>query len=178
MAGSPTQMWQCFSSRDLGVSRQRDETCELPSVPCWELLHGRMGLGVSNPGRLISHSSFFSFIKGKCPAFPALTYSTTKQSRNMSSTASFVCTLCWWGAHAGLLWGPASESYHLLEPICAAVTHIDEPSQTGMPTSFPSFFAVQSRCVMRPLSARGSILHRQSRVEHVSSQLDGDERGG
>lgn len=55
----------------------------------------------------------------------------------------------------------------------AVGTHINE---TGQP--FPTVFTAQRRCGMRPLSARGSILQGQSRVEHMSSLLDGDERGG
>ena len=89
------------------------------------------------------------------------------RAESSSSTASFVCTR-------------ASESYRLLESLRAGVTHINETGQSEacQLVLFPLSSLCNADVAKRPLSARGSILHGQSRVEHVSSPLDRDERSG
>ena len=61
---------------------------------------------------------------------------------------------------------------------CCCCPHQWDRSVRCMPAcSLHCVFTVQRGCGMRPLSARGSVLRGQSRVEHVSSALDRDERG-
>lgn len=120
-----------------------------------ELLHRKMELRMSKPGRVGWMFAFYSSfslpnacLHGACTS--KLHHWAEVTDAAAHSQLCVVCvdvyTLCWWDAC--LLWRLASRNCHLLDPLHIFVTSI---SQSDMPTwPFLSLFTVQGRCGMRP----------------------------